>query len=115
MNLKPMKFLVMREEFPAKLFCLISADVEEQAITTDEELLLELRAGVEQWVRQLLRGRDVYDYAGSDMNVGDLLLEDIDSIVRFCPNIQTLRLERVDLSESWNYDTSLCGDLEDGP
>jgi hypothetical protein len=101
-----------QEAFKVGPVMVVTAVVNPKAITTDEELVHELRAGVTKWARTTKEGRAAYDYSADDMNIGDLSSVDLKPILANCPNIISLDWEQVNQAENWEYDTPLCDDIE---
>ena len=83
------------------------------AIGDGDDLIASIRAGVTQWARTTQAGRQTYEYAGNDMNIGDVH-GDLEEIVkRFCPDIESVKIESIDSANGYPYDTELCDDIED--
>ena len=114
-----MKFnlLVYRqEEITPTCHTLVTAETDESgAITTEEELIEEIKRAVKRWVlADPTHGRATYDYAAGDMNLGDVL-EYADEIQQHATGIISLSFESLTPAEEWTYDTVLCDEIEDLP
>jgi hypothetical protein len=108
-----MRLIISRENdmFPDSLV-LITAEVNKEAITNHDELLMELNAGVTKWVKQTKEGREAWDDSVLDFNIGDLMGYDLAPILKNCPNILRLYIERIDVAENWMFDTILVDSQE---
>ena len=105
------EFILRRESemFPTKMM-LVNATTD-LTISTDEEVADAIKDAVTSWARQSEEGRDAFDRAGTDLNVGDLAGENISEIVAHSPNIYSLELNHIPVASDWLYDTSLCNDI----
>lgn len=112
-----MKFfnlLVYRQEkITPECHTLVKAETTE-AIQTEKELLEAIRHAVKKWVLATHEGRAAYEYAGDDMNLGDVG-DYADEIRKHAPNILSLSFESITPAEEWIYDTSLCDEIDDMP
>jgi hypothetical protein len=81
--------------------------------TPDGQIILNerIQEGVEAWVKATDNGRAVYGYAGDDLNFGDLAGYE-DEVSSFILGCAEFRLESMEVSGHFTYDTSLCGSLE---
>lgn len=84
------------------------------ARTPDGMIVLNelLQNGVEAWARSTESGQSVYEYSGTDMNFGDIAGY-AERIMEFIPGCVEFRLESIEASRHFTYDSSLCGDLDD--
>lgn len=92
---------------------ILRATVDESVIKNTDELLAHLVDGVTAWAAETEDGARAYDYAGSDMNVGDLSNYDLSAIVERCPYIFELAIDDISFASSFTYDTPLCRELGD--
>lgn len=83
------------------------------AVTTEEDLVEEIRSVVSDLCRKDAIFRNLYEYAGTDMNIGDLAGFEKD----ICKNSASILELRFDDSlvtaKEWHYDTSLCEDIDE--
>jgi hypothetical protein len=112
--MKTFRFAVQREGdlFP-QVVAIVTAVVNDNAITNQEELLSELRAGVTAWIRSTKEGKKAWRDSVQDFNIGDLMNYDFEPILAHCPNIESLEVDEVDVSDHWLYDTVLADDPEE--
>lgn len=70
-----------------------------------------IRDGVERWVKATDDGKRLYEYAGDDLNFGDLMpyAEDVAEYIDGCLSFS---IESIEVSGHFTYDTSLCGIIE---
>lgn len=107
------EFLVYRQEkLTPTNFTLVKAVVNGEKIHNDGELVEALKAGVTKWAQETTDGKDAYQYAGDDMNIGDVAGADLESILARCPDIYELSFESLDDAQNWVYDTPLCEYIE---
>lgn len=115
-NTKTLKFLVIRQEaFKVGPVIVVTAVVK-PFITSDTELVEELKIGVTKWIRRTKEGRKAWELSSSDINIGDLSSYDLKPILKYCPNIISLDWEQVDQADNWVYDTVLANqdEIENG-
>lgn len=109
-----MKFLVFRQDgFRLGPFMVVTAVVRPSAISTDAELVAELKSRVTAWVRGTEEGKKAWEESSGDLNIGDLSAYDLTPILKDCPNIVSLDWEQVEQAENWNYDTVLADDPDE--
>ena len=105
-----MIFLVMRKEgLDIDRMVLVETKT---SLSSSEEFLDELKDGVTAWARKTENGRQCWEYAGTDMNIGDVS-EYFNEIVAYCPNIEEISVQDLEVSGDWSYDTVLCDDIEE--
>lgn len=105
------RFIIYRQEkITPKNFVIITAETHDD-VNTESELIKLIREGVERYVKATPEGRALYEYAGDDMNVGDLG-DHASDIVAYCERINSLSFESIDAADDMTYDTSLCGEIE---
>jgi S-adenosylmethionine hydrolase len=111
-TMKKHQYIVYRQEsVTPDPIILITAETDD-TILDDEELVDAIRAGVTSWVRKTKDGRDIYAYAGDDMNIGDLSGWE-DEFLPYCPNIHSLSFLVTIAAPNWVYDTSLCNSIDE--
>lgn len=106
-------YLIYRNEsFGVSQAIVVKAKTTED-IKNDEQLYSEIRKVVTNLVKKGIL-KHLYEYAGSDMNIGDLASYHAEDDI--CNNsnfITYLKFESIEIPEFWHYDSSLCEDLED--
>jgi hypothetical protein len=106
------RFIIYRQDkITPRNFVIITAETPDD-VDTEAKLLDLIREGVERYVKATDEGKALYNYAGDDMNVGDLA-DHASDLVAYCEKIQSLSFESIDAAQDWTYDTSLCGEIED--
>lgn len=104
------RFVVYRQEkIEPDPIVLVTAETAER-IKTDEDLIREIKDGVKKWVTSG-GGTDTYNYAGDDMNIGDLHSH-VEEFLPYCIGIVSLSFEYLTKAPNWTYDTSLCDEIE---
>ncbi len=110
--LKVLRYVVYRQEgLRIDPIVLVTASVT-PAIIDDEDLVKTISNGVTKWVRATKEGRELYEYAGTDMNLGDLAGHESD-ILPYCIGVKKLSFDWLDAAPHWVYDTSLCDDISE--
>jgi hypothetical protein len=104
-------YLVYRNEKCSVGAAILVKAVTNKSIANDEELVDAIRDAVTKLARQGLL-RSTWEYAGTDMNIGDVA-EYASEIAKAAPGIFSLSFESVMIPNHWNYDTSLCDDIEE--
>lgn len=77
-----------------------------------DKLLFAVKGAVYQWVKNTPEGRACYDYAGDDLNIGDVVSHGGDDFVRNNLEMDGIHDFEVDIVGShslpdWHYDTVL--------
>jgi hypothetical protein len=113
-NYEVMQFIVYRQDgFAVSNFMLVSATVDSNRIKTNADLVAAFKAGVTEWAKNTEEGKAAYEYAGSDMNIGDLAGHNIEPIIAlYCAGIKSMRIQQIDDASHWMYDTSLCEEID---
>lgn len=114
-RVKPTKIEVLvyrQEKWKPIGFTLVTALVNGEKIRNDGDLVTALRKGVTNWAQRTENGKEAYEYAGNDMNIGDLGNYDLGEVLRFCPDIYELEFRSLDEAQNWDYDTRLCDEIE---
>jgi len=105
------RFVVPRYEEPR--FAIINIEVTNETLCEEPAFLAELRRAVTEWVRTTEDGRACYEYAGNDLNIGDLLSHGgAEDIVALMPNVISLDLDQIGAIRAgdWTYDTPLVNE-----
>ena len=84
----------------------------DDTIKDSSDLVLKLREGVTAWAKETEEGKSLYEYAGDDMNIGDIA-DYLDEIVPFCKGIDSIEAESIDSATDWVFDSQLCENLEE--
>lgn len=108
-----LNFVVYRQEkIEPGPIVLIRSYVDE-SIKNSDDLRKELCICVEQWAINTEQGRNCYDYAGDDMNIGDIAaMGDMDSIISYSDKIQKFHVEYLNRADDWVFDSPLCSQIE---
>jgi len=109
--MKTHKYLVYRQENMRPDPILVIAETDDN-IQNDKQLVIALQEGITQWAEATDDGKRLYKYAGDDMNIGDLSDVRIESFLPFCKGIHSLSFESLSIAQNWEYDTSLCNEIE---
>jgi len=107
------RFVAPRYEDPR--FAIINIEVTDETLCDENTFLAELRRAVTEWVKTTEDGRACYEYAGNDLNIGDLLSHGgAEDIVALMPNVISLDLDQIGAIRSgdWTYDTTLVNEEE---
>ncbi len=100
-----LKFLIYRQEkITPTNFVVIKAEVDKQVISTEKGLLDAFRKGVTKWATETYEGTGVAQYAGNDINIGDVA-DYASEILHYCEGITSLTIEGIDAAKDWTYDT----------
>ena len=119
MKTHDVEILILRQEhLSISQALIIRATVTDAIFSTDEDEMHdafeeELSDGIRQWVRQTKEGRELYEYATSDMNFGDLASHGGTPYLTYCPNILNLEFVQPQISNVLTYDTFVCGEVEE--
>jgi hypothetical protein len=107
------KFVVLRQDgFDIGPIMIMEAEVDSNAIESVKDLVDEFKDGVTQWARKTEEGREIWEFAGTDTNIGDIS-EYLSDIIKYCPNINSMTAIMAEYNCGWNYDTPLCADIEE--
>tara|TARA_B100001057_G_scaffold223290_1_gene223582 strand:- start:174 stop:677 length:504 start_codon:yes stop_codon:yes gene_type:complete len=102
------RFVAPRYEDPR--YAIITAIVTNPDLKEETNFLAELRRAVTEWVKTTEDGRACYEYAGGDLNIGDLLSHGgVEDVVALMPDVVSLDLDQIGAIRSgdWTYDTTL--------
>lgn len=105
------KFLIYRQEaigISVPVIVEISFIWNEDTPQTEEDLIRVIQQGVTRWIKETHEGREVFECAGSDLNLGDLMSSyGAEEVAPYIPGCVSFKAKYVGIAEEMTYHTPL--------